>query len=66
MLTPGLSASFNIAWGRGAINPSTRRKAPDQTEYDIMADYRFPKNASGFLQGVWFRARSANWERKLI
>ena len=31
-----------------------------------MAEYRFPKNAPGFLQGVWFRARSANWERKLI
>ncbi len=59
VLTPGLSANFNIAWGRDAINPSTRQKAPDQTEYDFTADYRFPRSAPAFLQGVWFRARSA-------
>jgi hypothetical protein len=59
VLIPGLSANFNIAWGRDAINPSTRQKAPDQTEYDFTADYRFPRSAPAFLQGVWFRARSA-------
>ena len=59
LLTPGLSANFNLVWGRDAINPSTRQKAPDQAEYDFTADYRFPKNAPAFLQGVWFRARSA-------
>lgn len=59
LITPGLSANFNAVWGRDAINPSTRQKAPDQSEYDFTADYRFPKSAPGFLQGVWFRARSA-------
>jgi hypothetical protein len=59
LITPGLSAYFNAAWGGDAINPSTRRRAPDQAEYDFTADYRFQKNAPGFLQGVWFRARAA-------
>jgi hypothetical protein len=59
LITPGLSANTNLVWGTDAINPSTRRSAPDQSEYDFTADYRFQKNAPGFLQGVWFRARAA-------
>jgi hypothetical protein len=59
LITPGLSANFNAVWGRDAINPSTRLNAPNQSEYDFTADYRFTKNAPAFLQGVWFRARSA-------
>ena len=59
LITPGLSAYFNAAWGGDAIDPATRRRAPDQAEYDLTADYRFPKSAPGFLQGVWFRARGA-------
>ena len=55
----GLERQLNLAWGRDAINPSTRQKAPDQTEYDVTVDYRVPKSAPGFLQGVWFRARPA-------
>jgi hypothetical protein len=55
----GLSSNFNIAWGWDAISPTTRKKAPDQTEYDFTADYRVPTNAPGFLQGIWFRARAA-------
>ena len=59
LLTPGLSANVNLAWGVDAINPSTRKPAPNQTEYDFTADYRLPKGAPAFLQGVWFRARAA-------
>jgi hypothetical protein len=59
LLTPGLSANVNLGWGVDAISPSTRKTAPNQAEYDLTADYRFPKSAPAFLQGVWFRARSA-------
>ena len=58
LLTPGLSAYFNAVWGGDAISPSTRRKAPDQAEYDFTADYRPPWRWPPFLQGVWFRARA--------
>ena len=56
---PGLSAIVNFAWGWDAINPSTRKKAADQGEYDFTVDYRLPKNVPGFLQGLWFRFRAA-------
>jgi hypothetical protein len=42
LITPGLSAGFNFAWGVDAINPSTRKAAPNQAEYDFTADYRPP------------------------
>jgi hypothetical protein len=47
-------------WGWDAINPSTRQRAPNQAEYDLTVDWRPAwKNQPGFLQGMWFRARSA-------
>jgi hypothetical protein len=58
-VAPGLSAYANVAWGEHAINPRTRAKAPDQTEYDVTVDYRFPPGLPAFLKGVWFRARAA-------
>jgi hypothetical protein len=58
ILTQGLSANVNFAWGWDAINPSTRRKAPDQAEYDFTVDYRPPFKVP-VLQGMWFRARAA-------
>jgi hypothetical protein len=58
-LAQGLSAYTNIAWGWDAINPSTRAKAPDQTEYDFTVDYRPPWLMPAFLKGLWFRARAA-------
>ena len=57
-LTRGLSGNSNIGYGWGAINPSTREKAPDQAEYDFTTDYRPPFNLP-LLQGMWFRCRSA-------
>jgi outer membrane OprD family porin len=58
LLTKGLSANVNFAWGFDAINPSTRKKAPDQGEYDFTVDYRPPFNVP-VLQGMWIRARAA-------
>jgi len=63
VLLKGLSANFNLVWGWDAINPSTRRNAPDLAEYDFTADYRPAFRLTGFLrglvQGMWFRARGA-------
>jgi hypothetical protein len=53
-----LSGNFNFAWGVDAINPSTRKTAPNQAEYDFTADYRPPLRWPAFLQGLWFRARA--------
>jgi outer membrane OprD family porin len=58
LLTKGLSANVNLAWGWDAINPSSRTKAPDQAEYDFTVDYRPPFNVP-LLQGMWIRARAA-------
>ena len=55
----GLSAIVNFAWGFDAINPSTRKKAPDQGEYDFTVDYRPPFKVPAFLQGMWLRVRAA-------
>ena len=59
LLTPGLSANFNFVWGVDASHPSTRKTAPNQTEYDFTADYRPPWRWPAFLQGLWFRAPAA-------
>jgi hypothetical protein len=63
VLAQGLSANTNFAWGRDAINPATRVKAPNQSEYDFTVDYRpnfaAPFPLRGILQGMWFRARAA-------
>ena len=58
-LTRGLSANTNVAWGWDAIDPRTRDKAPNQTEYDVTVDYRPPWVLPAFLKGLWFRARAA-------
>jgi hypothetical protein len=59
LLTPGLSAFANIAWGWDAIDPKTRASAPDKTEYDLTVDYRAPWKQPAFLQGMWLRVRGA-------
>jgi hypothetical protein len=59
VLTQGLSAYVNIAWGTDAINPQTRADAPDQREYDMTIDYRPPWKVPAFLQGLWLRVRGA-------
>jgi outer membrane porin, OprD family len=59
VLTRGLSAYTNVAWGWDAINPATRASAPNQTEYDVTVDYRPPWLRPAFLKGLWFRARAA-------
>ena len=58
VLARGLAANMNFGWGWDAINPSTKRKAPNQAEYDTTVDYRPPWNVF-LLQGMWFRARAA-------
>jgi hypothetical protein len=57
VVSPGLSAFFNVAWGWDAIDPKTRAKAPDQTEYDLTVDYRPNWLRPAFLQGMWLRVR---------
>jgi hypothetical protein len=59
VLARGLAAYTNIAWGWDAINPTTRARVPDQTEYDVTVDYRPAFRWPAFLQGLWFRARAA-------
>ncbi len=58
LIATGLRGNFNFAWGWDAINPSTRAKAPNQTEYDFTVDYR-PPLTGALLQGLWFRFRTA-------
>src|SRR5215831_11355715 len=57
LITDGLRGNVNFVWGWDAINPSTRAKAPNQTEYDFDVDYR-PALTGAILQGIWFRFRS--------
>jgi hypothetical protein len=59
LLTPGLSANVNFAWGADAINPSTRTKAPNQSEYDFTVDYHPSWLGPTVLRGFWLRARGA-------
>ena len=64
VLLKGLSANTNLVWGWDAINPSTRKNAPNQAEYDFTVDYRpafanVPLFLRPLVQGVWFRARAA-------
>jgi hypothetical protein len=59
VLTEGLSGYFKFAWGTGAINPATRKDAPNQGEYDFNVDYRPPWITPTPLRGLWFRARAA-------
>lgn len=57
LLTPGLSANVNLAWGIDAINPSNGKTVPNQAEYDLTTDYRPPFKAPVF-HGMWFRFRT--------
>jgi hypothetical protein len=57
VITPGLSAFANVAWGWDAIDPKTRAPAPDNTEYDLTVDYRPSWLRPAFLQGMWLRVR---------
>jgi len=59
ILTQGLTAFTNFAWGWDAINPTTRVEQPRQAEYDLTVDYRPPWLKPTFLRGLWFRARGA-------
>jgi hypothetical protein len=59
LVTPGLSAFVNVAWGWDAIDPKTRAAAPDKTEYDVTVDYRPAWLKPAFLQGMWLRVRGA-------
>ena len=59
VLTEGLSGYVKFAWGVDAINPATRRDAPNQAEYDFNVDYRPPWIEPTPLRGLWFRARAA-------
>jgi outer membrane OprD family porin len=59
VLTDGLSAYMKFAWGTDAIDPVTRRDAPNQGEYDFNVDYRPPWIEPTPLRGIWFRARAA-------
>jgi len=58
VLVAGLSGNVNFAWGTDAINPSTRKTASNQAEYDLTVDYRPALLRPAFLQGFWFRARA--------
>ena len=58
-LVPGLSGNFNLAWGWDAINPKTKKNAPDLAEYDTTVDYRPTLRQPFFLNGLWFRVRAA-------
>ena len=64
VLAEGLSAYFKFAWGTDAINPATRRDAPNQAEYDFNIDYRPPWITPTPLRGLWFRARAAVLEQQ--
>ena len=59
VLTEGLSGYMKFAWGTDAINPGTRKDAPNQAEYDFNVDYRPPWIEPTPLRGLWFRARAA-------
>ena len=58
LLTQGLAANVNLVWGWDAINPKTRDRAPNQTEYDATIDYRPSFQEPFFLKGLWFRVRA--------
>jgi hypothetical protein len=49
---PGLTGTFNFAWGTGAIDPQTQAGEPDQREYNFKIDYRPPWLASTILRGL--------------
>jgi len=57
LITPGFSAFVNVAWGWDAIDPKTRKAAPDQTEYDFTVDYRPGWLKPAVFQGMWLRVQ---------
>jgi hypothetical protein len=58
-ITRGLSASADLAWGVDSINPVTRERLPDETEYDLTLVYRPPG-----VQGPWFRLQGLLYEQE--
>ncbi len=52
---PGLTGLFFFAQGTDAIDPKTRKAAPDRREYDFDVIYAPPQ---GWLRGFSFRARA--------
>ena len=57
LIAQGLSANVNVAAGWDAINPRTRKSAPDQREYNLTVDARPPWLRPAFMQGWWLRVR---------
>lgn len=49
---PSLSGKIAAVHGWDAVDPATGEALPDQTEYDLVVDF---KPISGFLKGLWFR-----------
>ena len=64
LVVPGLTGTFNFAWGTGAIDPQTRVGEPDQREYNFKIDYRPPWLASTILRGLGLTVRSALYDQK--
>jgi len=54
VVTPGLSAFTNLAWGAGSIDAAKRTPLGGEWEYDLTVDYQPPS-----IRGLSFRARSA-------
>ena len=42
LIAPGLTASFDVAQGRRAVDPATRARLPDEAEYDLSVIYLPP------------------------
>lgn len=59
VITPGLSAFVDLAWGVDSINPVTRERLPNEAEYDLTLDYRPPG-----VQGLWFRLRGLLYDQE--
>ena len=64
LVVPGLTGTFNFAWGTGAIDPQTQAGEPDQREYNFKIDYRPPWLASTILRGLGLTVRSALYDQK--
>jgi hypothetical protein len=59
LITPGLGGYVNVARGWDAIDPKSRARTGDQTEYDFTMDYRPPAGNYVFptTRNLWFRLR---------
>ena len=59
VLTQGLSANFNFAWGIDAINPVTRRMRRTRPSTTSRSTTVRRGSRPRPLRGLWFRARAA-------